>query len=102
MSTPARPEVALQDRSGCLTAAGLAALRSAVAGQAPLALASHLAGCARCQERVLAVDAPRARSGRPSPKAVVPSLGRSLLLAAVLLAAIVAMFATLRHLAGGP
>ena len=65
----------LQDQGGCLTAAGLAVLRAAAAGQAPQTLAAHLAGCARCQKRVIAV---------------------------VLLAAIVAMLATLRHLAGGP
>ena len=91
----------MQDRGGCLTAAGLLALRSAVAGQAPPALAAHLAGCLRCQERALAVDAPRTKSGRPS-RAVMPSLGRTLFLAALLLAAILAMLATLRHLAGGP
>jgi hypothetical protein len=88
------------DHGGCLTAAGLAALRTAAVGQAPPALAAHLAGCARCQERALAADAPRVKSGRRSPRPVMPSLGRSLLLAAVLLAAIVAMLATLRHLAG--
>jgi len=103
MSTP-RPstETALQDAGGCLTAAGLLALRSAAAGQAPPALAAHLAGCPRCQVRVLAVDAPRPRSGRRPARAVVPSLGRSLLLAALVLAAIVAALVTLRRLAGAP
>jgi hypothetical protein len=76
-------------------------LRAAAAGQAPQALAAHLAGCARCQKRVLAVDAPRPKSGARTARAVVPSLGRTLFLAAVLLAVIVAMLATLRHLAGG-
>ncbi len=92
----------LQDQGGCLTAAGLSVLRAAAAGQAPQALAAHLAGCARCQKRVLAVDAPRPTAGPRTARAVVPSLGRTLFLAAVLLAAIVAMLATLRHLAGGP
>ena len=95
-------EASLQERGGCLTAAGLAVLRTAVAGQAPQALAAHLAGCARCQERVLLVDAPRAKSGRATPLPVVPSLGRTLFLAVLLLAAIVGMLATLRHLAAGP
>jgi hypothetical protein len=101
--SPLTPTAApLQDRGGCLTAAGLAVLRSAVAGQAPTALAAHLAGCARCQDRALAVDAPRAKSGRAASRPVVPSLGRTLFLSALLLAAIVAMLATLGHLAGGP
>jgi hypothetical protein len=85
-----------------LTVAGLTALRSAVAGQAPPALAAHLAGCPRCQVRVLAVDAPRARPGRRPSRAVAPSLGRSLLLALLVVAAIVAALVTLRRLAGGP
>jgi hypothetical protein len=88
----------LQDGAGCLTPAGLAVLRSAEAGRAPAALATHLAGCSRCQTRVLAVDAPRVKKARS--RAVMPSLGRTLLLAAVLLAAIVAMLASLRRLAG--
>jgi hypothetical protein len=92
----------LQDRVGCLTPAGLAVFRSAEAGQAPPALATHLAGCPRCQTRVLAVDTPRPRGGRSRTRPVMPSLGRTLLLAALLLAAIVAMLATLKHLAGQP
>jgi len=99
---PLPPGPPLQDQGGCLTAAGLAVLRAAAAGQAPPAVAAHLAGCVRCQKRVLAVDAPRPGAGRRSARAVAPSLGRTLLLAAVLLAAIVALLATLRHLAGGP
>jgi hypothetical protein len=100
MSTPEPPSSGpLQDGGGCLTAAGLLALRSAVAGQAPPALAAHLAGCPRCMVRALAVDAPRPRSGR-RPSVVAPSLGRSLLLAALVLGAIVAALVTLRRLAG--
>ena len=94
--------VPLQDSSGCLTAAGLAALRSAVAGAAPPTLAAHLVGCARCQVRVLAVDAPRTRAGRRPPRAVAPSPGRSILLIVLVLAAIVAALVTLRQLAGSP
>ena len=45
---------ALLDDRGCLTAAGFAALKSSVPGQAPLEVAQHLAGCARCQGRMLA------------------------------------------------
>lgn len=44
---------ALFDRQGCLTAAGLAALRGAQPGRAPAEVAAHVAGCARCQQRLL-------------------------------------------------
>jgi hypothetical protein len=92
----------LQDRGGCLTPAGLATLRSARPGQAPPALAAHLAGCVRCQERVLAVDAPRTKGGPRGTRAVAPSLGRTLLLGGLVLAAVIAALVTLRQLAGGP
>lgn len=42
----------LFDARGCLTAAGLAALRSAPPGRAPKEVAAHLAGCPRCQQRL--------------------------------------------------
>ena len=50
----------LQDERGCLTPAGFAAIRDAPAGQAPPEAARHLAGCPRCQSRLLA-------SARPAP-----------------------------------
>ena len=100
MSSPvSRPSLSLQNDRGCLTEAGLQAFRSAAVGRAPAELAAHLAGCARCQERVLAVDAPRPRGGRRKARAELPSLGRSLLLAVLLIAAIVAALVTLRQLA---
>lgn len=40
------------DARGCLTAAGLTALRTAPPGRAPKDVAAHLAGCARCQQRL--------------------------------------------------
>jgi hypothetical protein len=43
----------LLDRQGCLTAAGLAAFQAAPAGRAPKELAAHVAGCGRCQQRLL-------------------------------------------------
>jgi hypothetical protein len=43
----------LLDRNGCLTAAGLAALRGAAPGRAPKEVAAHVATCARCQQRLL-------------------------------------------------
>jgi hypothetical protein len=42
----------LFDARGCLTPAGLAALRSATPGRAPKEVAAHLAGCQRCQQRL--------------------------------------------------
>ncbi len=58
------------DRSGCLTADGLAALANAPVGQAPPDLAAHLAGCARCQDRLLFLAAgPRDASSRPTARA---------------------------------
>jgi hypothetical protein len=57
----------------------------------------------RCQERVLAVDAPRTKGGPRGTRAVAPpSLGRTLLLGALILAAVIAALVTLRQLAGGP
>jgi hypothetical protein len=46
-------DAALHDASGCLTAAGLDAIDGAGPGGAPEELARHLAGCARCQDRML-------------------------------------------------
>ena len=88
---------ALQDERGCLTARGLAALRSAPPGQGPTELAAHLVGCVRCQRRLLA------SAGELSPRSTrrrAPSMKRSLvLLGAGLLAALLA-FALLAYLAG--
>lgn len=61
----------LFDARGCLTPAGLAALRSAPPGRAPKEVAAHLAGCPRCQQRLFdglrgpgaAAPARRAASG---------------------------------------
>jgi hypothetical protein len=44
----------LLDARGCLSNTGFAALRSSLPGQAPLEVAQHLAGCPRCQARLLA------------------------------------------------
>ena len=47
---------ALRDMKGHLTDAGLHAFRGAPPGRAPAELATHVAGCARCQERALLAD----------------------------------------------
>jgi hypothetical protein len=60
----------LFDGKGCLTAAGLAAFQRAPAGRAPQELAAHVAGCGRCQQRLLSGmrgPAPNVPARRPSP-----------------------------------
>jgi len=64
MSTPpGEGRGALVDARGCLTPAGFAALARAPVGRAPGDLAAHLAGCPRCQERMLASGG----AARPAP-----------------------------------
>ncbi len=58
---------ALRDMKGCLTEAGLQAFRSAPPGRAPAELAQHVAGCARCQDRVLAADEGALGPGKRKP-----------------------------------
>jgi hypothetical protein len=89
---------ALIDARGCLTDAGIAALRTAVPGRAPADLSAHLASCARCQERLLALDAPTHR--KPGVAAKAPSLGRTLFLMALVLFAVLLALASMRHLVG--
>ena len=61
----------LRDMKGCLTQAGYRALAGAVAGKAPPELAAHVAGCGRCQDRMLtgqwAPGAPPRRERREPP-----------------------------------
>ena len=72
---------ALLDANGHLSAAGLLALQAAPAGRAPAELASHLAGCASCQNKLLVASAPGPRRppGR-KPMPLAPSPGRTILL----------------------
>jgi len=83
--------------AGCLTDAQLGQLQSAVPGRAPETLARHLASCERCQARALfgaehVVGRPRKAPREP------PSVGRALLLAGLVLAAMGAFFWTLLKL----
>jgi len=82
----------------CLTDGQIAELQSAVPGRAPEGLARHLASCERCQARALFGAERRARRKRPMPE--TPSLGRALLLAALVLAAMAAFFWSLAKLTG--
>ena len=84
--------------TGCLTDAQLAELRAAAPGQAPAALARHLATCERCQARVLfGVERP---SGTKKPVPEFPSLRRAIFLGALVLFAMAAFFWSLAKLNG--
>jgi hypothetical protein len=69
---------ALSDARGCLTPAGMAAVRQSAPGRAPSDLARHLAECPRCQARLLAADleGTRAAGGRPPAPAGLGAPGR--------------------------
>lgn len=90
----------LREGSGCLTEAGILAFREAAPGKAPQELAAHVAGCDRCQERLLAADAPPRRAGGARSRSIAPSLGRTLLLAALVLATMLFFVYTLKRLTG--
>jgi hypothetical protein len=87
------------DANGHLSAAGLGALQAAQAGQAPPEVASHLATCPACQDRLLEASAPgpRPKPGR-KPMGVAPSPGRTALLLLVTLAFILIGLWSLRRL----
>lgn len=83
----------LVDRQGHLTPAGLAALRSAAPGKAPSELASHVASCGQCQERILAGATEggpvrRERRTPPPPWRIWVVLGSGLLLLLAILVTI--------------
>jgi hypothetical protein len=82
---------ALLDDRGCLTPRGLAALVRAPVGQAPPELATHLAGCARCQERLLATG----RESDPVPKPAPKAYRNVALVIMALLAGLIALGMTL-------
>ncbi len=77
----------LIDARGCLTPAGVRAVATAPAGQAPAHLAAHVGTCAGCQRRVLGLDE-RAAAGsprRPSPARTAFVLAALLLMGLLLL-----------------
>ena len=82
----------------CLTDEQLATLRDGAPGSVPPELARHLAGCESCQSRALFGANRRAGPKREAPK--LPSIGRTLLLLALVLLAMAAFFWSLSRLTG--
>lgn len=83
----------------CLTDDQIASLRDAPPGQAPGELAQHLGACERCQSRALFGAVRRPVVTREPPQ--LPSLGRALVLLALVVLAMAAFSWTLSQLAGG-
>jgi hypothetical protein len=84
-----------RDERGCITQAGLDALREAPVGQAPNDLAEHVAGCKNCQYRMLSGGRPRSVAGT-KPRG--PLLWRVVLFAIVGLALALMTLLTMRSL----
>lgn len=84
--------------SSCLTEAQLRAVQASPPGEVPSELALHLASCERCQERVL--FGARSRAAGRAARAELPSLRKTLLLAALVLLAMAGFFYTLLKLFG--
>ena len=86
---------ALLDARGCLTEAALATLDKAPPGQGPAEAAAHLAGCGRCQRRLLARGGQDAGAISAAPRtAVAPPLWRTIaVVVAVIVLALVAVIA---------
>jgi hypothetical protein len=83
----------------CLSDAQLAQVQAAPPGGAPEELARHLASCERCQARALfGADHRPSAMARPAPS--VPTLGRAVLLALLLVGAMGFFFWTLMKLTG--
>jgi hypothetical protein len=91
-------ESRLMDARGCLTAAGMDALRRAPAGGAPPELAGHVSGCASCQERLLATESVRATTPGPIRR---PNPGRTLLLIGAMLVGVVMALVSMMWLLRG-
>jgi hypothetical protein len=82
----------------CLTDAEIASLQDVPPGAAPGELAQHLASCERCQARAL-FGAVRSPGQKREPPAL-PSLGRALVLLAMVILAMAAVFWSLARLTG--
>lgn len=76
-------------------------VRDAPPAGAPEALAQHVAGCLRCQERLLFGAQRPGHTGPRKQAAVWPQWRRLLVLLLCLIAMVVAFVVSLRMLAGG-
>ena len=89
---------ALFDAQGCLTPQGFAQISAAPPGQVPAELAAHLAGCMRCQRRLLAAALPSSGSKRREP----PPLWRTGVVVVVCLLLVVMVMTLMRILNAPP
>lgn len=87
---------ALLDPRGCLTDAGLEVLERSAPGKAPSEVVTHLARCARCQDRTLARSAGLAPDA-PRVKKQPPPVWRTLLVLFAALAMLASVLMMLRH-----
>jgi hypothetical protein len=83
-------EARLFDARGCLGDAGLDALLRSPAGRGPQELAAHLAGCPRCQDRLLARDRAATSQARRKSASAEERLVRTVLVLVVLVVAALA------------
>jgi hypothetical protein len=91
------PSTAASTGPDCLSDRDIATLRDAPPGTLPEAVARHLAGCPRCQQRALFGTEAR-RPGRKREVPELPSLGRALLLVLIVLAAFGGLLYSLHRL----
>lgn len=83
----------------CLSQPELQVVRDAAPGKAPDALAQHLAGCRRCQERLL-FGAERQRKAAPRDVSLSTSVRRFAVMVFCLIVMIVIFVWSLRRLTG--
>jgi hypothetical protein len=74
----------LLDAKGCLTEAGIDALLRSPTGRGPQELVAHLAGCSRCQDRLLARDRAATTAARRSSTTAEERLVRTVLILVII------------------
>jgi len=89
------------DARGCLTEGGLTAIAASPPGQGPPDAAAHLASCARCQRRFLALAGEKVGGIRAVPgTATPPPLWRTALIAVAVLIMLMIAVVAMRSLLG--